>query len=493
MKKVFRHSALALVISGLCGVANAAGHPESFGTYSTAVPEDRLFIEDGTLLRCDLFFSGVQSESKVTAAKGSRISQSVPPFVWQYSGLLPVTDYLKTVAIHSVSSMEKERAWQDVQLTFYEGLRAEGAEALAAKVAFAGAYAFAPRWPLVQFIDITVPERDLDSRLYRVEYIAANPKGVTIDEYRSLVSDIEQNTGDISLQDIRGVIDAADAAKASTTEDESWLQKIWRNETPDESGSDVKMLSTKDELTDAKPESGGNNLGMLFASERKRIAELERKAAEEKQAALESAEQQALEAGTGESLTDSAVLPAESADAAEADMQASETLEQDSTMVPVPTPETEATDTAIADQESIFDGESVDIPESEQQVFIEVSPAEELKEMNQQVMNTDEVASSDSVTDNVADDLAAADQAVLTQQGDTSLIDQAALEAEGVVVDLDAILIDESAPAGLLKVGSSSVGNSGGVEAEQSATVEEPDEESDEWKTLPDGTQVIKF
>jgi hypothetical protein len=313
MKKVFRYSSLAVSILAGIGLSNASMHAASFGTYSTAVPEDRLFIENGTTLRCDLFFAS--AGDNLVAPKGSRVSQTVPPFVWQYSGLLPVSDYLKTVAIHSTSSEEKVRSWQDVQQTFYSGLRAEGAEEQNAKVAFAGAYAFAPRWPLVEFIDITDPERDKDSKLFRVEYIAATPKGVSIDEYRTLVQDIMGNSDAVSLSDIRGVIDAADAAKAEGGDNDTWLQQVWRNEAP----QDAKSVKAAEEITAAE-DDGGNNLGKLFLSEKKRMeaekAEMEKAAMEE--TAIVSEEAQAMT----KAMDETEVEPSVEIDTIETDMVA---------------------------------------------------------------------------------------------------------------------------------------------------------------------------
>ena len=288
MKRVFRYSSLAVSILAGIGLSNASMQAASFGTYRTVVPEDRLFIENGTTLRCDLFFASAGNH--LVAPKGSRVSQTVPPFVWQYSGLLPVSDYLKTVAIHSISSEEKIRSWQDVQQTFYDGLRAEGAGEQNAKVAYAGAYAFSPRWPLVEFIDITDPERDKDTKLFRVEYIAATPKGVSIDEYRTLVQDIIGNSDAVSLSDIRGVIDAADAAKAEGGDSDTWLQQVWRNEAPESVTSGAKSLNAADQLT-AVEDNGGNNLGKLFLSEKKLMAKkkAEMEKAEMEKAAMEEA------------------------------------------------------------------------------------------------------------------------------------------------------------------------------------------------------------
>ncbi len=399
----------------------AANHPESFGVYSTAVQEDRLFIEDGTVLRCDLFFSSAVRDDSVVAARGSRVSQSVPAFVWQYSGLLPVSDYLKTAAIHSAGSMEKDRAWQDVQLTFYEGLRAEGVPEFEAKVAYAGAYAFAPRWPLVEFIDITDPERDKDSRLYRVEYITANPKGISIDEYRSLVMDIEADTDDISLQDIRGVIDAADAARASSGEEGgTWLQRIWRNERPKGGKVNAKAAAA---VTPASTKNNGNNLGMLFASEKRRMAE------------MKAAEEQAQEA-----------QPA-SVEPSAAELPAAETKE-------APMTEEVTSPTMVAEE-----GEVVEIPPADNDM-----PA---------VLGADtEVMQPESV----ADDLAAADQAILDNAESTK---KEAVQAEvgirGEAVDLDMIQENAAPPVPQL---------------EQSKDVER---EAGEWVLMPDGSEMLKL
>ncbi len=221
MKRVIRFTALAIAVSANVGSSYAAQH--SFGTYSTRVAESRLFVGDKvTTLRCDLFFSVGENNGTLVAPKGSVVKQTVPRFVWQYSGLLPVSDYLKTVALHSVGSDKRERSWQDVQQTFYNGLRAEGASESDAKIAYAGAYAFAPRWALVQLVDITIPERDKETRLYQVKETPAVEKGVSIAEYQELARDILMDPQRVSLQDIRGVIDAADAVNQVKQEKSSF-------------------------------------------------------------------------------------------------------------------------------------------------------------------------------------------------------------------------------------------------------------------------------
>ncbi len=206
-----------LVAVGLAtvGLTSASAN---FGEYTTRVPEGRLFINGGRILRCDLFFS-VPGAEPVVAPKGSELKQTVPPVVWQYSGLLPVSDYLKTVAIHSVSSADKVRPWQDVQATFYNGLRVEGVDDADAKIAYAGAYAFAPRWPLVEFVEVA--EEIVvypDTVLYKVEYIQPNMKGLSLEDYRTLALQILKQPENVSLDDIRGVIDVADASKVKTDE-----------------------------------------------------------------------------------------------------------------------------------------------------------------------------------------------------------------------------------------------------------------------------------
>ena len=89
--------AILLVVS----VAGEADHIVQ-GEYKTLVAEDRLFVEDGRVLRCDLLFSTTGMDT-VVAPKGSTIVQSVPQMAWQFSAL-PVSKYRKTSAIHSVST-----------------------------------------------------------------------------------------------------------------------------------------------------------------------------------------------------------------------------------------------------------------------------------------------------------------------------------------------------------------------------------------------------
>lgn len=194
----------------------AAHHQSGVGEYSTRVQESRLFSESdgGTTLRCDLFFTSADGKTAV-AEKGSQVTQQVPPFVWQYSGLLPISDYIKTVAIHSAATHHKIERWQDVQHTFYNGLKAEGVEDMDAKIAFAGAYAFAPRWPLVELVEITDELKMPDTRLYSVAATGPAQKGLGIDDYRALSRDIMDNPQDVTLSDIRGIVDAADAGEGN--------------------------------------------------------------------------------------------------------------------------------------------------------------------------------------------------------------------------------------------------------------------------------------
>jgi len=121
-----------LAVTGITALANlnvAVASDDDIGEFTTRVAETELFSEDGGILRCDLSFS-VPGATPVVAPKGSGVGQSVPSVVWQYSGLLPVSDYMKTVAIHSVATEGQARPWQQVQKIFYSGLLTEGATEL---------------------------------------------------------------------------------------------------------------------------------------------------------------------------------------------------------------------------------------------------------------------------------------------------------------------------------------------------------------------------
>ncbi len=221
MNTTHRLTAGAVAISVAVGLSynslQAAHHEENVGKYTTRVQESRLFVDGGTKLRCDLFFSTPGGKTAI-AKKDSLVSQQVPAFVWQYSGLLPVSDYLKTVAIHGVATEQKIERWQDVQHTFYDGLRAEGAASTDAKIAFAGAYAFAPRWPLIELVEIADELNIPDTKLYSVSVTDPAKKGLSIDDYRAMARDIFDSPQNVTLQDIRGVIDAVDAGEGNYEE-----------------------------------------------------------------------------------------------------------------------------------------------------------------------------------------------------------------------------------------------------------------------------------
>ena len=205
MSTKIRLSALCLALA-TTGIGNAADPAES-GKYTTRVVGDRLFLEDGHVLRCDLFFCAPDGDV-VVAPKGSRLEQTVPPVVWQYSRLLPAKNYLKTAHVHSISSKLQERPWDDVQRHFYDGLLIEGATDTDAKIAYAGAYAFSPRWSFVDLVEVEETESKYpDSVLFRVEYTQPQPAEMTVEEYRALSLQILQQPENMSLQAIQAAID----------------------------------------------------------------------------------------------------------------------------------------------------------------------------------------------------------------------------------------------------------------------------------------------
>jgi len=239
-------------VSVLSTSLEATHHNEMLGKYTTRTAESRLFVDtdDGTRLRCDLFFSAADGKT-IVAAKDSLVVQQVPAFVWQFSGLLPVSDYLKTVVIHSVATDQKIDSWQDVQHTFFSGLRAEGAARADAKIAYAGAYAFAPRWPLVELVEkldgVNIP----DTKLYSVVVTNSAGQGLSVEDYRALARDILESPQDVTLQDIRGVVDAVDAGAEYEKSD---LQVRQRNSQPADAEVDEVALVESKETTEASPE-----------------------------------------------------------------------------------------------------------------------------------------------------------------------------------------------------------------------------------------------
>jgi len=210
MSKKFGLPAVGVTMLVAVSGYSAADHAVH-GEYKTQAAADSLFVDGGRVLSADLFFSAPGMET-VLAPKGSEIMQSVPAVVWRFSALLPVNDYLRTAVIHSVGSDEKIRLWQDVQTTFYNGLLAEGASEMDAKIAFAGAYGFSPRWPLVEFtrIEERVPVYP-NTELYSVAYIQPAEKRMTLDAYRKLSLEIFQQPEEFTLEDIKVAIDAADS------------------------------------------------------------------------------------------------------------------------------------------------------------------------------------------------------------------------------------------------------------------------------------------
>jgi len=210
MSKKIGIPAVGITLLITVSMTGAADHSER-GEYKTHALESELFVENGQVLGADLFFSKPGMDTLI-APRGSAVTQSVPPVVWQYAALLPVSDYLRTAAIHSVSTDEKIRTWQDVQSTFYSGLLAEGVTDMDAKIAYAGAYGFSPRWSLVEFRRISEKVPDFpNTELYSIDYIQPAVKGMTLESYRQLALQIFQRPEDFTLEDIMTFVDVADS------------------------------------------------------------------------------------------------------------------------------------------------------------------------------------------------------------------------------------------------------------------------------------------
>ena len=248
-----------LAVSGFTALANlnvAVASDSDIGEFTTRIPETQLFTEDGGILRCDLFFT-LPGAEPVVAPKGSGVGQSVPSVVWQYSGLLPVSDYMKTVAIHSVASEGQARPWQQVQKFFYSGLLAEGATEADAKVAFAGAYAFAPRWTLVEFVEVEETNPTYPNTiLYDVNYVEPAIKGLSVEDYQTLAQQILDQPDAVSLADIRSVIDAADGGGtgiASTAAVDTGKQETTSGLVSPVGVAAVTSLFVPDSVSDVEP------------------------------------------------------------------------------------------------------------------------------------------------------------------------------------------------------------------------------------------------
>jgi len=216
MQRVHGLAALGATLLLTVGITGASDH--SNGMFTTSVSEDHLFENGGRVLQADLTFS--QAGTVILfAPKGTELEQTVPPVVWQYSGLLPISDYLKTVAIHTVASQNRDRSWQQVQRTFHDSLIVEGASEMDAKIAYAGAYAFAPRWPLVDLVEAQVDPRPFpDTVLYEVQVTEPGKRGTNLESYRLLALQIFQSPDTVSLDEIMAVIDNNDAIDARARE-----------------------------------------------------------------------------------------------------------------------------------------------------------------------------------------------------------------------------------------------------------------------------------
>ncbi len=207
-------TAATVLIAGMAGASDRVTQLITAAKYSAAVSDDKLFLENGRALRADLYFS-VPGKRAIVAPEGTELDQNLPPVVWQYSGLLPVDDYLKTVAIHTFSSSSQDRSWQEVQQNFYHGLLAEGAKEIDAKIAYAGAYAFAPRWTLVELIEVEEAQPKYpDTVLYRVQYTEPSDASISEEKYRDLSLQILQQEI-LALHDIQTVIDESEMTQAN--------------------------------------------------------------------------------------------------------------------------------------------------------------------------------------------------------------------------------------------------------------------------------------
>jgi len=146
----------------------------------------------------------------------------------------------------------------------------EGASHTDAKIAFAGAYSFAPRWPLVELVEVAEDKViHPDSVLYSVEYIQPTRKGMTLEAYRKLALEILNAPENVTLSDIRGVIDAVDILRGEA-DDRAPLGGIGQTE------NGLSAISLLDKVMPSKQQSSGGIVvgdnGSLMDSAKQMVA-----------------------------------------------------------------------------------------------------------------------------------------------------------------------------------------------------------------------------
>jgi len=101
---------------------------------------------------------------------------------------------------------------------------------------------------LVEKLDgVNIP----DTKLYSVVVTNSAGQGLSVEDYRALARDILESPQDVTLQDIRGVVDAVDAGAEYEKSD---LQVRQRNSQPADAEVDEVALVESKETTEASPE-----------------------------------------------------------------------------------------------------------------------------------------------------------------------------------------------------------------------------------------------
>lgn len=105
-------------------------------------------FEDGRRLKLIQPFAFEDATGKLWGVPTNVIvdGASIPKVFWNITGGPFSGKYREASVIHDHYSAEKTDTWQNVHLVFYKGMRANGVNAIKAKLMYAAVYNFGPRW-----------------------------------------------------------------------------------------------------------------------------------------------------------------------------------------------------------------------------------------------------------------------------------------------------------------------------------------------------------
>jgi hypothetical protein len=205
--------------------ALATTESEYFGEYKGTVKTEWLDTDRKMKLLSDFSFTDPNGMIWLAPKNRDIDGASIPKLVWSLIGSPFSGKYRNASVIHDIACEDKIRTWESVHLAFYYAMRTSRVNIVKAKVMYAAVYHGGPRWAIKKRV-LTKEKQVVRSRNpsyssgiitnsvqkwikveipaeYETKLIEPPKKNLSDEELSLLITQIENSSNDITIQDIQ--------------------------------------------------------------------------------------------------------------------------------------------------------------------------------------------------------------------------------------------------------------------------------------------------